>query len=45
MVDFYIKMINNNKMTLDEVPDLWREQVREALEDQPDAHSASAKRR
>lgn len=33
MVDFYVKMINNNKMTINEVPELWREAVREALED------------
>ena len=32
MVDFYIKRIRDGKMTIDDVPDYWREAVREALE-------------
>ena len=31
MVDFYVKMIREGKMTIDEVPDLWRADVEEAL--------------
>ena len=32
MVDFYVKRIRAGKMTLDEVPETWREAVRKALE-------------
>lgn len=32
MVNFYVKRIRKGLMTLDEVPERWREQVREALE-------------
>ena len=31
MVKIYIRMIRAGRMTLDEVPDRWREEVREAL--------------
>ena len=33
MVNFYVKRIRKGLMTLDEVPARWREQVREALEE------------
>ena len=32
MVKFYVKRIRAGKMTLEEVPEMWREQVRQALE-------------
>ena len=32
MVQFYVNRIRKGKMTLDEVPERWREAVREALE-------------
>ena len=32
MVNFYVKRIRAGKMTLEEVPEKWREAVREALE-------------
>ena len=32
MVNFYVKRIRAGKMTIDEVPEKWREQVREVLE-------------
>lgn len=32
MVNFYVKRIRAGKMTLEEVPERWREQVREVLE-------------
>ena len=32
MVNFYVKRIRAGKMTLEEVPDRWREAVRQALE-------------
>ena len=32
MVAFYVKRIRAGKMTLEEVPERWREAVREALE-------------
>lgn len=32
MVNFYVKRILEGKMTIDEVPEKWREAVREALE-------------
>ena len=31
MVKIYIRMIRAGRMTLDEVPQRWREEVREAL--------------
>lgn len=31
MVKIYIRMIRAGRMTLDEVPERWREEVREAL--------------
>lgn len=31
MVNFYVKRIRAGKLTLEEVPDRWREAVREAL--------------
>lgn len=34
MVKFYVKRIKAGKMTLDEVPTLWREAVRKALEEE-----------
>lgn len=33
MVSFYVRRIKAGKMTLDQVPERWREAVREALED------------
>lgn len=33
MVQFYVKRIRAGKMTLDQVPEKWREAVREALEE------------
>lgn len=33
MVAFYVKRIKAGKMTIDEVPEKWREAVREALEE------------
>lgn len=33
MVNFYVKRIRAGKMTIDEVPEKWREAVREALND------------
>lgn len=32
MVQIYVKRITEHKMTLDEVPERWRDAVREALE-------------
>lgn len=32
MVEIYVKRIRAGKMTLSEVPERWREQVRQALE-------------
>lgn len=32
MVNFYVDRIRKGKMTLEQVPLKWREQVREALE-------------
>ena len=37
MVNFYVKRIRAGKMTLEEVPDRWREAVAEALEDEQGA--------
>ena len=31
MVRIYVRMIQSGKMTLEEVPERWREAVREAL--------------
>lgn len=31
MVNFYVRRIKAGKMTLEEVPEKWREAVREAL--------------
>lgn len=31
MVNWYVKRIQNGKMTLDQVPERWREAVRKAL--------------
>lgn len=36
MVAFYVKRIRAKKMTLEQVPDRWREAVREALENEPE---------
>ena len=33
MINFYVRRIKAGKMTLEEVPERWREAVREALED------------
>ena len=33
MVKLYVKKIRAGKMTIDEVPEKWREAVREALEE------------
>jgi len=32
MVNFYVKRIHKGLMTIDEVPERWREQVRAELE-------------
>ena len=32
MVNFYVKRILEGKMTIDDVPEKWREDVRKALE-------------
>lgn len=32
MVNFYVNRIKKGKMTLDDVPEKWREAVRKALE-------------
>jgi len=32
MINFYVNRIKQGKMTLEEVPEKWREQVRERLE-------------
>lgn len=33
MINFYVKRIRAGKMTIDEVPEKWREAVRKALEE------------
>lgn len=33
MVQFYVKRIRAGKMTIEQVPEKWREAVREALEE------------
>ena len=35
MVAFYVRRIRAEKMTLEEVPERWREAVREELEKNP----------
>lgn len=37
MVNFYVNRIRKGKMTLEEVPEKWREAVRKALEDDSNA--------
>lgn len=37
MVNFYVNRIRKEKITLDDVPERWREAVREALENEPTA--------
>ena len=32
MVKLYLKKIKNNEMTIEDVPSLWREKVRQELE-------------
>lgn len=32
MINFYVNRIKQGKMTLEDVPEKWREQVRERLE-------------
>lgn len=32
MINFYVNRIKQGKMTLEDVPERWREQVREKLE-------------
>mgnify|MGYP003571258622 CR=1 FL=1 len=34
MVKFYVRQIKAGKMTLEDVPERWREAVREALENE-----------
>lgn len=34
MVNLYVKLIRMGRKTIDDVPELWREKVREALEEQ-----------
>lgn len=34
MVNFYVKRIRAGKMTLEQVPMIWREAVRQALENE-----------
>lgn len=31
MIEFYVNQIHMRRMTIDDVPELWREKVREAL--------------
>jgi len=33
MVKIYVKQIRSGKMTIDQVPEKWREEVRKALEE------------
>ena len=33
LVTIYVKRIRKGVMTIEQVPDLWREQVRQALEE------------
>jgi hypothetical protein len=32
MVNLYVKLIKMGRMTIDDVPELWREEVRKALD-------------
>lgn len=32
MVNLYVKLIELGRMTIDDVPELWREKVRKALD-------------
>lgn len=32
MVDFYVRRIKRGKMTIEEVPEMWREKVRQEME-------------
>ena len=34
MVKLYVKLIRMGRMTIDDVPELWRDAVRAALEDE-----------
>lgn len=34
MIKIYVRMINEGRLTLEQVPSKWREQVRAALENQ-----------
>ena len=36
MAQFYVKRIKEGKMTLDEVPDRWYEEVKRLLEEEED---------
>ena len=31
MIEFYVNQINMGRLTIDDVPELWRERVRKAL--------------
>ena len=31
MIEYYVNQINMGRMTIDDVPELWREKVRRAL--------------
>ena len=42
MVNLYVKLIKQGKMTVEDVPERWREQVRERLEDENNADTADA---
>lgn len=33
MVEFYVRRIRKGKMTIDQVPERWREEVRKALDE------------
>lgn len=35
MVNLYVKLIKMGRMTVDEVPELWRDAVKDALEPDP----------
>ena len=34
MIKFYVNMIKKGKITIDDVPEKWREEVRKALDDE-----------
>lgn len=42
MVNFYLKRIAKGDMTVEEVPKLWREKVKKALEEQEAEKEAEA---